>query len=488
MGLSEKNIRNIFIYTVPKFAAFGISIITLPIFTRLLTPQDYGIITMAALLPSILVGIFSCALQGSAQRFYFEYRADAEKINAFYTSLQLYLFTACVLSTIFVIFFKDFLSGIIFGSRAYGHAVLVSYIATFFNTIIQFYLIIYQNREHAKEFAFFSIFQTFVTISVSLSLVWIFKFSYIGMLYGTLSGSSIVCLALLFHFNRKVSFQFNTKILLENIRYGIQIVPKTMMGFVNRFFDKYVLNMLLSLSSVGIFSIGQNICNTVFLFMNTIWAAIQPVVYREIFDNGAEGAQKAGRLFTIYAYIALAPVILLIVFAEEIVMILAPSSYYGAINIMIVILGGIATNVFGTFMTVQFAYTKKVYLSFPIMVSSAIVNILSNIVLISHFGVMGAAGAIIITYIFTNAIGTMVGQRLHKVVYDWKTISLCFTIVFSAVGTMLYLRNNSIHLGVEYLIKALFIGTFVFIGIYAQIITKDNIQKVIKSFIQVKNA
>ena len=39
MALTEKNIRNIFIYAAPKFAGYGLNLITLPILTRILTPM-----------------------------------------------------------------------------------------------------------------------------------------------------------------------------------------------------------------------------------------------------------------------------------------------------------------------------------------------------------------------------------------------------------------------------------------------------------------
>lgn len=481
MALSEKNVRNIFIYAIPKFASYGLNLITLPILTRLLTPEDFGVIILAGAFPSIAVSVFTFGVTFGAERYYFEYRKDSEKLSALIFSSQLFLYLSLIVSSVPVFILKEFISKIIIGDSKYGFAVFAIFISAYFNQIITFYLRLYQNMEKAVTHSVFTITQAVVSIASSLFLVWYFKMSYMGMIYGSLSGAFVVCLAMLFHFNKNSKIVFNGRILLENIKYGLQVVPKSFTGFINRFFDKYMLNNMLSLSVVGIFNIGQTIGNTMFFIMSTAWSSFQPVYYREVFDKGDAGSAPVGRIFTIFSYITLMPVLLLILFAQEIVYIIAPASYYGAINIIIILLGGVATQVFGMYVAVQYAYSKKAYWSFLNIMVGTFTNVLANIILIPKFGLIGAGISSVLSTFVTNGLATYIGQRLYRIQYEWKTIVQLFMIIAVAIVSVLYLRTVKFNNMYFYLVKVVFIVLFIYVGIISKIITRHSIEKVLSA-------
>ena len=239
-----------------------------------------------------------------------------------------------------------------------------------------------------------------------------------------------------------------------------------------------MLNNMLSLSVVGIFNIGQTIGNTMFSIMSTAWSSFQPVYYREVFDKGDAGSVPIGRIFTIFSYITLMPVLLLILFAQEIVYIIAPASYYGAIDIIIIISGGVATQVFGMYVGVQYAYSKKAYWIFPVTVIGTMVNVAANIFLIPRFGLIGAGFSTVISTCVINGILTFIGQKLYRIQYEWKTIVQLFMIIAVAIVSVLYLRAIEFDMIYFYLIKVVFIVLFILIGIMSKVITKNSIEKV----------
>ena len=332
--------------------------------------------------------------------------------------------------------------------------------------------------EKAVVHAIFTVTQATVSTAISLLLVWHFKMSYMGMIFGSLTGAFVVCLAMLFHFNKNSKIVFNGGILLENIKYGLQVMPKSFTGFINRFFDKYMLNNMLSLSVVGIFNIGQTIGNTIFFIMSTAWSSFQPVYYREVFDKGEDGSVSVGRIFTIFSYITLMPVLLLILFAQEIIYVMAPASYYGAIDIIIIISASVATQTFGMFVGVQYAYSKKAYWIFPITVVGTIANVVANIIFIPRFGLVGASISTLLGTLVINGILTFVGQKFYRIQYEWKTIVKLFTILGGATITVLYLRTIEFNNISIYLIKVVFVVLFIFEGIRAKIITRHSFEKV----------
>lgn len=473
MALKDRHIRNIIVYALPKFLGYAINLITLPILTRLLTPADYGVITLAWLFPSLATGILTCGLGTAAQRFYFEYRGDPGRLDVLFSSSQLFLYTVFIVSSSAVFVFKTDIAGLAIKDPGLGQAVFIAFIAAFLGQIINFYLLLYQSMEQARVCSVMSGAQTLIIAGLSLLLVWWLRLGYMGMLYASLAGETLVCVAVFVHFNRGRKMLFRPGILVENLRFGLQIVPKSLTGFINRFFDKYMLNNMLSLSAVGVYNIGQNIGNALFILMNTVWSSFQPVCYAEVFDKGAAGSRSVGRIFTVFAYVTLAPVLLAVLFAQEAVALLAPPAYYPAVDVMIVICAAIATNVFGMYVGVQYAYTKKAYWIFPVSLAGTLVNVAANILLIPRFGLIGAGVSVVATYAAGNLLLTVIGQRLYAIGYEWKHLILFFGHLAASIAVILFLRRQGSSGFSLYAVKAVLLSLFLWIGVRAGIIDRS---------------
>lgn len=480
--LNEKNIRNIIIYTAPNFVGYALSVITIPIMTRLLRPADYGIIIMANLFPAIAVGLLTFGLVSATQRNYFQYRQDKEQLNGLIMTSQVFLYLMLIASSIGVYLLRDNISHLIIGKAGYGNAIFVAYLAAYLAYINSFYLTIFQSMERAKIFAGFMIAQTVMISGLNLLYVWAFKLSFMGPLLGTFTANLCLLLVLFVVFNGGYSYRLNLALLLDNMLFGLQLVPKVLTGFVNRFFDKYLLNNLLSLSAVGIYNIGQNIGQIIFNLMAAIWNAFQPVFYKEVFDKGDAAAKPVGRLFTVFLYLTMIPVALTVIFVREIVMIMAPPSYYAAIPVISLIACAYASNIFGIFVGLQYAYTKKAYLIFPITVLGTLANVAANLVLIPRFGLIGGALSFLVSYLLLNLTMAVIGQRLYKVAYEWGNIIPLYALVYGAAASILYLQKIDYPFLLLVPIKLALFAVFLFIGYQAGIIRRHRLAMLQKLF------
>jgi len=480
MSLTEKNIRNIFIYVSPKFIGYGINLVTIPILTRLLAPEDFGVVTMTMLFSTVGANVLTLGITSAAQRYYFEYKEGA-RLDALMYSSQVFLYSILVVSSIVIYFFRDALSIVVIGDTKYGVPIFMMFVSGYLGQIITFYLYMYQNAGNAVAFSIVTVIKTALVALLSVLLVWYFSLSYMGLIYANLLGPALVCAGLVYYFNRSYRFSLSLAILRDNIVYGLQIVPKSFTSFINMYFDKYMLNSLISLTAVGVYSIGQNVGNMVFYLISAIWSSFQPVYYKNIFDNGADASREVGRMFTVFIYISLAPLFLLMIFAGEALYILAPASYQGAESVIIIIVAGVATQTFGMWGSVQYAYTKKAYWSFILSVIGAFINILANIILIPRFGIIGAAASVAIGTTLVNCMFVYVGQRLYRISYEWGTVAALLVFTALAMGWALYTRTAPVHLAIVYLVKLLLIAVFFIIGLKARVITKNSVRKVLVS-------
>ncbi|MBI4843576.1 MAG: oligosaccharide flippase family protein [Nitrospirae bacterium] len=450
----------------------------MPILTRLLSPDDFGVIVLALAFPTIAVAFVTAGIPFSVPRYYFEYRKDETKLGRLYFSAQIYLLIMFVLSTAAVYLFKDFISALVTGDAVYGLAVFISYVTAYIGQVNQLYLLLYQNMERAALHSAFVFLQVVTSVIISLVLVWHFRMSYMGMIYGSFAGALISNFAMSFHFNRHAGAGFSRKMLVENIKYGLQIMPKSFTGFINRFFDKYMLNAMLSMSVVGVYSIGQTITNAIDLLMSNVGMAFRPVIYREVFDKGDEASSDIGRLFSVFSFMVLLPLLLVILFAEEVIYILAPPSYYGAVNIIVILAAGLATQTFGKSVGVQYEYSKKPFLIFPVTAASAIINVILNIFLIPRYGLAGAGFSAMASLSAMNFAFAYIGQKLYRIRYEWKPVISMYALIITAMLTVLYFRETGHGRLYFYTAKFSYIALFLLVGMRAKILTRGSVAKV----------
>ena len=479
MPLGSKHIGDIVVYTIPKVIGYAATIFVLPILTRLLLPEDFGIVAFTAIFPTIAVSVVTLGALNSQERYYFLYRNDPEKLYAYYFSTQLFALIIGALSSLLVYIFQKNISIMMMGRIEYGFAFFVGYIASFLGQMIAFYLLSYQYMGRSTIYALISIAQALLTSLFSVLFVWKFHMSYMGLIYGSLGASSLVLVSVAVIFNWNHHPQWSWKTLQAGICYGLQTVPKTFSGFINRFFDKYLLNNMVSLSAVGGYNIGQNVGNTLATLMSSVGSSFNHLYYQDVFDRGNAASESTGRLFSIFSFLNLAPVVLLIIFAQEIVWLLAPPAYYKAIDLIIVFSAALGPFIFGKYIGVQYAYANKAYLLFPITALAAVANVAANIILIPRYGLMGAAFSTYCSAWASNIVMAAVGQRLYRIAYDWPTIILFEVHIIISMVSILVLRSFAVSLVVLYAVKFFLLALFICIGIRAGIVSRKNIQKFI---------
>ena len=79
MANKEQQIKNSFIYLSPIIISNLLPFITLPIFTRILTREDYGVLALAQVYAIFVSGLANFGMTTAYNRNYFQYRVDRLK-------------------------------------------------------------------------------------------------------------------------------------------------------------------------------------------------------------------------------------------------------------------------------------------------------------------------------------------------------------------------------------------------------------------------
>jgi len=411
-------LRDSVIYAIPSIVSRGLAVILIPLYTRVLSPADYGsfdLLSAFAVLVNLTVALE--VSQGVA-RFY-SGEADAER-RVDYASSAFWFTIFCY--AVFLgaaLFFNKELSQLVMGREGMEGAFQVGVIYIFINGI--FYLIQNQFRWELRSvhYALVSLIVSVVTAVLAVILTYVWAWGLVGLLLGMAGGALAGCLYGLWHLRNSFRFQFQWARLEEMLVFSAPLVPSGIAVFISQYIDRLMINHYLSLDDVGIFGIGFRVASIVGLVIVGFQGALTPLIYAHYRDPGTP-AQLA-RIFRIFVSFALLLFLIVSVFAKEILMILTIPAYYDAAHIVVFLIPAILLSNMYIFAPGT-AIEKKTHIILWINAGGAVLNVLLNALLIPSFGIEGASVAKLISYGLVFGAYIWFSQKLYYVPHNWRLI------------------------------------------------------------------
>lgn len=463
-----------FWFLICSFLQKGISVITTPIFTRLLTTAEYGqynvfnswlgIVTIFVSL-NLSYGVYA---QGLVK---FE---EEEKV--FSSALQ-GLSTSLVAGwTVIYLAFHKFWNDLLSLSTVQMLAMLVMIWAT---AVFGFWAAAQRVHFHYRMLVFVTL-----AISIAKPLVGVFFVIYaadkvtariLGLALVELIGYSAFFWIQILRGKKFFYYKFWKHALLFNI----PLIPHYLSQTVLNSADRIMIERMCGADEAGIYSLAYSISLIMTLFNTALMQTISPWIYKKI---------KAKKIIDIapVAYITLIAIavvnILLIVFAPEAVALFAPASYYDAVWVI----PPVAMSVYfmysyDLFAKFAFYYEKTKFITAGSVIG-AILNIVLNYIFINQFGYRAAGYTTLACYI-VYSVGHYI--FMNKVCdeycdgtrpYSIKRY-LLITVSFISVGFILLFTYEYYIL--RYSISVVLIGVAVFkrkrlCNIFKQITERKN--------------
>lgn len=483
MASKEKQIKNSLIYLFPVFIGNLIPLATLSIFTRILTKEDYGVLGLAQVYAIFASGLANFGLTVGYERNFFQY-IELKKASELLYSTLAFVISGFLVVVVLTYLFKSHLAKWIIGSSVHSDILFWALCSTGIMGLKNYYLTYFKNTENAKSFAWYTIDESILGVVMSLFLVVYLRTGIIGLVWGQLFASLTIFLILGFNFLKIYPVRFNWGILKESLKLSYPLTPKIFLGVIGNQFDKYMIGLLATVGGVGIYSIGQKVAGVVFTFMGAIQNVYSPQVYKRMFNLGQKGGESVGRYMTPFAYISIAVALLISLFSEEVISLLTPEPYHGAIDIVIVLSMFYGSWFFGK--QPQLIYVKKTHISSLLSVVIIVLNVLINIPFIMKWGAIGAAWGTLLAGLISGVIAFVVSQHYYKIEWEYKKIFAIFFVFFASSILMILLRNLSVTYAIILIVKCVSVSCYIYLGVKLKVITKEN-YFIIRQMIPVKS-
>ncbi len=288
---------------IPTGLSSLLPFLTIPIFTRILSPEDYGILSLVMIYAVFMCGLANFGMSLAFERNYFQYKNNPEKLaQLFYSSIVFVMINFAVLAGLTYLI-KGKVSVFLTDTTQYDILILTAFAATFFfTTANNFYFTYFKNEERATTHTKYTILSSVLYFTLSLFFVVYLKIGIMGIVIAQLITGVSLFMILLYSFLKRMPFLFNINIMLESIKISYPLTPRIFIGVINNHFDKYMISLLVSLGGVGVYDIGKKISYQAFTFMTILQNVFNPQVYQRMFSKNTQDGKSIGRYLTIFLY------------------------------------------------------------------------------------------------------------------------------------------------------------------------------------------
>ena len=393
---------------------------SLPILTRVFSKSQYGIFGLVTITIFILIAFAKLGLQHSSIRFYQEFNTGKREqgVSVFYSTLFWgSLVSSIVISLIFILGILAFKQ--LFPSKMGTVIWLIPPLVVSGSMFIRLNNFI-RTEQKTVLFNLMGVVRRYSSLGFGLALVFLISKQvhvfYIGLL---LAEILIVAFLVSRLFGQGViKFKsFHIPFLKESVRYGLPLIFLELSSFFLKFSDRYLIQWFLGSAAVGVYTVGANLSqHVVDVVCVPVAYAISPM-YMELWTK--EGKEKTGKFVseaTNYLIMIALPIIFgFYAMRREIVVMLASNKFADASSIIPFILIGVAIWEFYPLLSAGLFIHKKTKNLAMVTIFTGALNVALNILLIPKFGIVGAAVASLICYIFTIFLIILSSFRYLKV-------------------------------------------------------------------------
>lgn len=431
------------IYMFAEILRNSVSLIMLPIYTRFLTPEDYGSVELLSMIVDFAMIIFGARATEAVFRFYCTSNSTKEKNEIIGSSLFL-SFAMMSLGAAFVITLSEQLALFVFDDGSYQKYIVLFALTMVLMPLIEIPFAYIRAMQKAQLFFNFSLFKLLVQVSLNIYFVVHLEMHVEGVIYSTLISSVIVSVLLTSYTIFSAGLRVTKKACAQLFSFSLPMKLATVGAFFLTFGDRYILNIYTDLAQVGIYSLGYKFA---FIFTILAWDTFEKMWDAEKYIvNKKPNAKVIYQNVFLYMNIVLFTVGLgFSLFVKDLLRIMSAPEFWPAYEIVPIIILAYIIQSWGRYCDLGIMLKKKTIQIAYAQWFAVFVVAIAYFVLIPEFGIAGAAWATLIGFSAQFYWINKKGKEYYNMYLPWgKILSIavlamvCFSFTILVPDNLLW--------------------------------------------------
>jgi O-antigen/teichoic acid export membrane protein len=449
--------RHSAVYGFGSLVSRFIAVLLLPLYTRYLTPADYGLIETLIALSAVLTVLLAAGVKSAFFRFYFD---EEDKRRVIRTSFwfTMVMGTAGLAAGLLL---AEQISTLLFDTGEHADLVRAAFVGLWAHVNYEQMTSLFRVEQRSFAYLVATLINLGLTVGATLLLVVAWDQGPIGVIVGNFTGTLIVYAGLLVLRREQLGLELDRPLLREMNRFGMPLVPSGLFLWVLNFSDRFFLVKLSGPREVGLYSIGVRVASAIILLLaafRTAWPAFAYSI-----DDDREAARTYSFVLTYIVMVTSWLALALGVLAPWLVRLLTTEDFYSAERVVAPL--AFAAVAFGAYIVVVIGIgrARQTRSNWVITGVAAALNVGLNLALIPSFGMMGAAVATIGAYATLFLGMAWKAQRVFPVPYQWRRVA---TAAGAAIALTVFARGLDVPLAAAIAIVAVYPLALLPLGFY----------------------
>ena len=451
MAYSLKSIaKGSILYTSGQVLTKASAFLLIPLYTRFLSPDDYGIVGYLQFMLQILSTIFMFGFHSAQTRFFYQHKNEPNVVGEYLFTINLWLICVLVPGVLLAVFWGQHLYRTIGPEDIPFHPYLPIIAWTIlFQVMNQLVISYWVARKEYLKTTLLQLLLFALTTGFAILLVVELKMGAEGKVKAMLYGQAVFFILAYLPYARNFIFRVRWQYLAFSLSFGVPIVIHLLSGVMHSSIDRAILADMVSVAELGLYTLGYQVGMVMAIVTTSVNKAWQPSYYEVMESKDPKKDHHVRRTYNLWLIIMSIICTVGVLWGGDVLKLITPDNFHGAtIVIPYVMLGYFFHGLYYFAVSPIFFYKKTIMLPW-FTGSAAAVNIGLNLLLIPHLGIKGAALATTISMLFQTIIVYIFGRKLH----DHKLDIFATAIISLVMAATFIIPLFSVSLYTYHIIK-----------------------------------
>jgi len=408
------------IYGLGTFLNQGIGFLLIPVYTRFLSTEDYGVNASVTAVMGILAIVLTLSLETAVTRFYYDLDRERDK-RAYFGAVWLFLHLFGLAVTVLLDLTGEPLFGLLFRDVPFEPCGRLALWSSFLVIPSVLPTVLLRVRERPRTYVALSVSQFLLRVLLNILFVVYLRQGVVGIFRSYLVANLVYAVPYTWLALRDLRLTSDLRQLGASLAFALPFVPHRLSTWVLNVSDRILLERFVSLNDLGIYSLGYRFGMILATILDAVNLAWSPFYFKTAKEEGGEQALARLTTYWVFAlsFLTLGNVLL----SREVVTLVAAPRFHAAYRIVPLISFAYALHGVYLIMVSGLLYTKKTK-RIPLYTAvAAVVNVGANLLLIPRFGFVAAAWTTLAAFLLRSVLIGIESVRAFPIPYEFRRLS-----------------------------------------------------------------
>jgi len=423
VGITRSTVKHTAIYgsaaALGKLAGF----IMLPVYAHSFGAVGYGVIGLLDTSLALFLSLLAGNLNGGIVRFYHELEPDRKSL-AVSTGLILVTVVASAMLVVTLALSVPF-SSLLLGDSSYYPLVCLAFLGMFFDLVGQTAASDLIIRQRSVAFSLVSLLRLLLGLTLNIYLIVILEMGLVGYFLANLAGAVVTALIFLVLCIRRCGLRFDAEVARGLAAFQLPLIPGSLAEFVGAQIERVLVRFQIDLASVGVLSMSYRFPGLLFLLITQPFMRTWSTKRLQLAEEDRANAQiVTGKMYSLYLYTLLFAALVAAVNIDTFLRIIAPSEFWPAARLVRVQMVTVIVMSSGFYLNFGLYFNKETKLLALISAVGSGFKVVVSFILISLWGIDGAAYAALMAGLLRFAWSVSAAQKRFRIVLEHRKIAI----------------------------------------------------------------